>query len=63
MSVEEKNALAVEIAVKFGGTDGAHHKDWVIDQMVRALLSEEEYEKLVSDIRDRGYDWEVGIPP
>lgn len=29
---------ALEIASSFGGVDGAHHKQWVIDQMVRALL-------------------------
>lgn len=29
--------LALEIA-KFGQVDGAHHKAWVIDRMVRALL-------------------------
>ena len=28
---------ALSIAVAYGGVDGAHHKDWVIDQMVRAL--------------------------
>ena len=30
-------AKALSLAVRFGGIDGAHHKDWVIDQMVRAL--------------------------
>ncbi len=34
---EEKIAKALAVAVSFGGIDGAHHKDWVIDQMVRAL--------------------------
>jgi hypothetical protein len=29
---------ALGIAHNHGGTDGAHHKQWVIDQMVRALL-------------------------
>ncbi len=28
---------ALEMAIRYGGTDGAHHKAWVIDQMVRAL--------------------------
>lgn len=30
---------ALLIARRFGGFDGAHHKDWVIDQMVRALTN------------------------
>jgi hypothetical protein len=29
--------IALHIAFKYAGNDGAHHKDWVIDQMVRAL--------------------------
>ena len=28
---------ALEVAFQHGGTDGAHHKAWVIDQMVREL--------------------------
>lgn len=28
---------ALDIAQKYGTTDGGHHKMWVIDQMVRAL--------------------------
>lgn len=28
---------ALELAVKYGGIDGDHHKAWVIDQMVRRL--------------------------
>lgn len=33
----ERIDKALMLAVAFGGYDGAHHKDWVIDQMVRAL--------------------------
>lgn len=28
---------ALDIAIQYGGYDGAHHKDWCIDQIVRAL--------------------------
>jgi hypothetical protein len=35
--MENRIKKAIEIAVRFGGTDGDHHKAWVIDQMVRAL--------------------------
>lgn len=34
---EQRITKALAIAVAYGGIDGAHHKDWVIDQMVRAL--------------------------
>lgn len=29
---------ALAVAMQYGGIDGDHHKAWVIDQMVRALL-------------------------
>ena len=28
---------AIELGFKYGSTDGAHHKMWVIDQMIRIL--------------------------
>lgn len=31
-------ARALEIAADYGGIDGGHHKAWLIDQMVRALV-------------------------
>lgn len=42
MSNPEKEALAnidgaLAVAARYSGIDGAHHKAWVIDQMVRAL--------------------------
>lgn len=30
---------ALSVAFSYGGTDGAHHKAWVIDQMIRALIN------------------------
>ncbi len=41
---------ALEIAKGFGQTDGDHHKAWVIDQIVRALLDCPMVEK-------EGIDW------
>ena len=37
MTPKQRIKKAISIAVKYGGIDGDHHKDWVIDQMVRAL--------------------------
>jgi hypothetical protein len=58
---------ALEIAVRYGGIDGSHHKDWVIDQIVRALAGNR-YEEIVARARNGEdgpdtYDWEEGIPP
>jgi hypothetical protein len=58
---------AINIAVKFGGIDGEHHKTWVIDQMVR-ILAGDRYETIVKDAKagedgPETYGWEVGIAP
>jgi hypothetical protein len=53
---------AVKIAVSYGGIDGAHHKDWVIDQMVRVLAGRN-YDQIVTDACADGADWDEGIAP
>ena len=35
--VTEQYVKLIELAIKYGGIDGSHHKLWVIDQMVRVL--------------------------
>jgi len=37
MSKQKRIDKTLEIAMSYGGIDGAHHKDWTLDQMVRAL--------------------------
>lgn len=58
---------AIEIAVRWGGVDGGHHKAWVIDQMVRALAGDG-YAALVAEACDgedgpETYEWNEGIAP
>lgn len=58
---------AIDLAVRFGGIDGDHHKAWVIDQMVRALTGGR-YEQVVADACDgedgpNSYYWDEGIAP
>ena len=65
---EERITQALGIAVRYGQIDGAHHKAWVIDQMVRVLVGGENYEQFIADSCDGEdgpdtYGWDVGIPP
>jgi hypothetical protein len=55
MSADDKITNALEIAVKYGGNDGDHHKAWVIDQMVRALTGCELVEDSALDCNSRPY--------
>jgi hypothetical protein len=59
---------AVNLAVQYGQIDGAHHKAWVIDQMVRILCGEG-YKDIVR-VACEGpegeldeYGWDEGIAP
>lgn len=67
MNNEQKIEEAINMAVKYGGIDGAHHKDWVIDQMVR-ILAGDNYEKIIAEAKagEDGpdtYSWDEGIAP
>lgn len=67
MTDAERIEKAVELAVRYGGIDGEHHKTWVIDQMVRALTGDR-YEQVVAEARDgevgpESYSWDIGIAP
>jgi hypothetical protein len=58
---------ATGIAIRYGGIDGAHHKQWVIDQMMRELAVDD-YEALVRQAKDGDdgpdtYEWDEGIAP
>lgn len=58
---------ALDVARRYGSIDGAHHKAWVIDQMVRALTGRL-YDDWVQDART-GADgqgdgeWDTGTAP
>ena len=64
-TVDERIETALKIAFRYSQIDGEHHKAWVIDRMVRALLgSDEAYDKFVRDYEDDGeYEWDTGIAP
>ena len=64
---DDRIAKALELGVKYGGIDGAHHKDWVIDQMIR-ILAADGYDEIVADAcagedGPHTYGWDCGIAP
>jgi hypothetical protein len=57
------NERACAVALEWGGIDGAHHKMWVIDQMLR-ILAGGKYESLIALYERSGeYEWDTGISP
>ena len=64
---EERIGKALEIIERYGGIDGAHHKQWCLDQVVRALLAHK-YDEWVREMKDgedgpETYEWDEGIAP
>jgi len=59
LELEERKEKAIDIALDYGICDGGHHKQWVIDQMIKALCTEEEYKEIV----DNYPEWDHGIAP
>jgi hypothetical protein len=56
--LEAQRAAATAIAVKFGNVDGAHHKQWMLDQMLCALTGDD-HDAVVAAIGG----WDRGIAP
>ena len=67
MSPDNRIENAVRLALKYGTVDGAHHKMWVIDQMVRVLTGPEYGEFVRSHNKGEDgpdtYSWDEGIAP
>jgi hypothetical protein len=65
--MEERIKNALSYAWSYGQIDGGHHKMWVIDQMVRTLLGNEEYEEWVKSYEtpdgEDYWTWDTGIAP
>ena len=51
-------ALALKFAAEDGQVDGAHHKMWVIDQMVRALTNCPIVTRSALDYQGKSYQYE-----
>lgn len=62
MNDEEKIEKVMDLIIRHGGHDGEHHKEWCIDQVFR-ILSGNEYDNIVNEIRKNDYSWKIGIAP
>lgn len=58
--------MAVRVATRFGMIDGSHHKQWVIDQILRSVLTEPEYQDFLKKMNadPAEYEpWDIGVAP
>ena len=67
MDDTERVTKTIEVIANYGGIDGGHHKQWVLDQAMRFLLGDD-YNAWISvyccgeDGPDT-YEWDTGIAP
>lgn len=64
---EPKVTQALFLIDRYGGIDGDHHKQWVLDQVVRVLAGDkyEHWVRLHCEGEDgpETYSWDTGIAP
>jgi hypothetical protein len=65
--LEDQVDHALDVILNYGSIDGAHHKQWVLDKVVRALMGPH-YDKWVADHNagedgPNTYEWDEGIAP
>lgn len=66
---KQKISNALELIHYNAGFDGGQHKQWLIDQIVRALTgSEPKYNEWIKEWEDgedgpQTYNWDHGTPP
>lgn len=56
---EDRIKRARDVALQYAMYDGAHHKQWCIDQMLRAMLGDIGYATFLDEFEA----WDEGIPP
>ena len=57
----------IDLINQYGGIDGAHHKQWLIDQIVQTIMGDD-YDEWVRlyNLGEDGpdtYEWDKGIAP
>lgn len=65
--MSKKEEAILDLISEYGGIDGSHHKQWLLDQIVK-IITEENYNKWVAIYQDgedgpETYEWDVGIAP
>jgi len=66
-TLENRANNTVYVAQSFAQIDGAHHKMWTIDKMLRELLGKDGYVQFVKVYEEPyegvKHEWETGIAP
>ena len=66
-AMKRRQKKVLDIICCFGGIDGGHHKQWLLDEIVKTLTAGE-YQDWVNkyetgETGPKEYEWDVGIAP
>jgi hypothetical protein len=64
--MQSKEGACLDLITAYGGIDGAHHKQWLLDKLVRTLSDDYgQWIKIYNHGEDGPdtYKWDVGIAP
>lgn len=53
---------AAAVALESAWSEGSHHKQWIIDQML-CIISGEAYDTMMEYLHRAGIEWDTGIAP
>jgi hypothetical protein len=64
----DSKQIVLDMIGEFGGIDGGHHKQWLLNEILLSLMTQDEYEKWVAEWEDGAdgpntYSWDIGIAP
>ena len=70
MNIETQNKIC-DICKNYGSIEGTHHKQWVINEMLKTILGDDGYTKFVNNYNENCFDgkeqifdfWDKGIAP
>ncbi len=62
---KEKIQKSIDIILQHGMIDGEHHKQWLLDQVLRILLEDPWYKERMDEYNsNEDYEnWDTGIAP
>lgn len=67
--ITDKDEIILNLIYLYGGVDGAHYKQWLLNEIVKtATETEEKYKKWINHYCDgengpETYFWDIGIAP
>ncbi len=67
--ITRKEAEILRLIESYGGIDGSHHKQWILDQIVRIICHSKNDYYLWLQLYEEGedgpntYEWDTGIAP